>query len=99
MELLIELLPIIIYVLLILLLIICIIIGYKVVTTMNHIEKIVDDVDEKVQSFNKFFGVLNFATDKIALYSDSIISYLTTAIIALFKPKKKKTKKEQDTAE
>lgn len=94
MELLLELLPIIIYVMLIIFLGICIIIGCKIISTMNHIGQIVEDVDQKVQTFNKFFGVLNFATDKIALYSDSIISYLTTIIITLFKPKKKTTKKE-----
>lgn len=99
MELLLELLPIIIYVLLIVLIIICIIIGYKVITTMSRIERIVEDVNDKVQSFNKFFNVLNFATDKIALYSDSIISYLTTAIISLFNPKNKKNKKESDINE
>lgn len=93
MEVLAELLPIIIYALLIVLLIVCIVIGYKFIITMNHIEKIVDDVDEKVQSFNKFFSVLNFTTDKIATVSDTLISGISGALITIFGRKKKKKRK------
>lgn len=96
MELLAELLPIIIYALLIVLLVICIIIGYKVIGTMNHIEKIVDDVDNKVKSFNKFFNVLNFTTDKIAVISDTIISRVSSACATIFSGKKKKNKRKDD---
>jgi uncharacterized protein YoxC len=60
-----QMLPIIIYILLIGLLIIGIIIGIKLIITMNKVEKIVDDVDKKVQSLNGFFNAINFATDKI----------------------------------
>lgn len=96
MELLAELLPIIIYALLIVLLVVCIIIGCKVIGTMNHIEKIVDDVDNKVKSFNKFFNVLNFTTDKIAVISDTIISRVSSACGAIFSGKKKKNKRKDD---
>lgn len=96
MEVLSELLPIIIYALLIVLLIVCIIIGYKVIVTMNHIEKIVDDVDQKVKSFNKFFKILNFTTDKIAAFSDSIISRVSSLVISLFNGRSKKNGKESD---
>lgn len=99
MALLAELLPIIIYALLIVLLVVCIVIGYKVIQTMNHIEKIVDDVDEKVQSFNKFFSVLNFTTDKIASVSDTLISGLSGALISMFGKKKKKKRKVEEVDE
>ena len=58
-------LPIIIYFLLIILLIIGIILGVRAIQTLNKVDKVVDDVNDKVQSLNGFFNLIDFTTDKI----------------------------------
>ena len=49
MEALSQTLPIIIYFLLIVLLIIAIVIGIKLITTLSKVDKLVDDVNEKLE--------------------------------------------------
>lgn len=88
MELLSELLPIIIYVLLVILLVVLIVIAFKVLKTMNKVERVVDDVETKVSSLNNFFKVLSFTTDKIAGFSDSIVNKITSLISNIFSRKK-----------
>lgn len=93
-----ELLPIIIYILLIVVLIIGIIIGIKFIITMTKVEKVVDDVNEKVQSLNGFFSIIDFTTDKLATFSDSIVSVITAGLVKVFnvfKNKKKEGKKDE----
>ena len=58
MEFLNGVLPIIIYILLIGLLIIGIIIGIKLIITMNKVEKIVNNVEGKVNSLNGLFNII-----------------------------------------
>ena len=91
-----ELLPIVIYILLIVVLIIGIIIGIKFIITMTKVEKVVDDVNEKVQSLNSFFSVIDFTTDKIARFSDSIVSVITSGLIKIFNIFKNKKKEENE---
>ena len=60
--------PIIIYILLIIILIIGIILGIKSIITINKVEKVVDDVNEKVESLNGVFQIIDFTTDKLDNY-------------------------------
>lgn len=96
MEFLSEFLPIIIYILLIVLIILLIIISVKVIKAMGTVQEIVDDVDNKVQSLNGFFGIIDTATDKIALLSDRMIDIITGVVHKVFKPKKKEEEKENE---
>ncbi len=89
-----ELLPIIIYILLIIVLIIGIIIGIKFIITMVKVEKVVDDVNDKVQSLNGFFSAIDFTTDKIAMLSDSVVSIITAGLVKIFHIFKGKKKEE-----
>lgn len=88
MEFLGNFLPIVIYILLIGLLIIGIIIGIKLIITMNKVEKIVDDVDKKVQSLNGFFNAINFATNKLNSFYEKLISNVTNIVEKLFTKRK-----------
>ena len=83
-----QMLPIIIYILLIGLLIIGIIIGIKLIITMNKVEKIVDDVDKKVQSLNGFFNAINFATDKINKFYEKLITNVSNVVEKIFTKRK-----------
>ena len=63
---------------------------------MGTVQEIVDDVDNKVQSLNGFFGIIDTATDKIALLSDRMIDIITGIFQKVFKSKKKEEEKENE---
>ena len=96
MEFLNEFLPIIIYILLIVLITLLIIISLKVIKAIDKVQAIAEDVDEKVQTLNGFFGVIDTATDKIAILSDRIIDIITGIFQRVFKPKKKEEENENE---
>ena len=89
-------LPIVIYILLIILLIVGIILGIRSIQTLNKVDKVVDDVNDKVQSLNGFFNLIDYTTDKLALLSDRMVDTITLLIKKLFKPK---NRKEDETNE
>ena len=84
MEFWLSFLPIVIYLLLIALLTIGIILGIKTIITMNKLEKVVDNVNEKVESLNSIFSIIDFTTDKIALFSDVVVGALSSGISKIF---------------
>ena len=87
-----EFLPIVIYFLLIILLVVGIILGVKAITALGKVEKVVDDVNKKVESLNSFFGIIDFTTDKIVALSDHLIDFISMAFSKLFN-KRKNSKK------
>ena len=89
-------LPIIIYVLLIILLIIGIILGIKSTITINKVEKVVDDVNEKVESLNGLFQIVDFTTDKLVSITDKVIDGVSSLASKLFFRKKKNKEDETD---
>ena len=90
-------LPLVIYILLIILLTIGIILGIKTIITMNKVEKVVDNVNEKVESLNSVFNIIDFTTDKIAGFTDKIIEMAGNVFSKLlFFKKGKKEKNEED---
>ena len=91
-------LPIIIYFLLIIILVVGIILGIKAIRTVDKVEKVVDDVNEKVQSLNGFFHIIDFTTDKIVSFTDHIVDGIALIGSKLFsrKNKKRKVKDEEE---
>ncbi len=87
-------LPIIIYILLIIILVIGIILGVKSIITINKVEKVVDDVNEKVASLNGLFQIVDFTTDKIVSITDKVVDGVSTIASKLFFRKKNKKIKE-----
>ena len=98
MDFLAQFLPIVIYFLLIILLIVGIILGIKAINAMNKVEKVVDDVNKKVESLNGFFNIIDFTTDKIVAFSDRLIDLITSAFSRIFF-KKKKSKDDDEERE
>ncbi len=96
MEYLSEMLPIIIYFLLIVLLVVLIIVGIKLIFTITKVDELLDDVTEKLSSFDRLFNVINFTTDRFGVISETIISFITAKLKKLMKPKKKSKKEEDD---
>ena len=91
-------LPIIIYILLIILLVIGIILGIKSIITINKVEKVVDDVNEKVESLNGLFQIVDFTTDKLVSITDKVIDGVSSLASRLFF-KNKKNKEEDEENE
>lgn len=91
-----DFLPLVIYFLLIIFLVIGIILGIKFIITLNKVEKVVDNVNDKVQSLNGFFHLIDYATDKISLATDKVVDSVVSLFNKLIiKRKKKKVKKER----
>ena len=87
-------LPLIIYILLIILLVVGIILGIRSIQTLNKVDKVVDDVNDKVQSLNGFFNLIDFTTDKIVSVTDKVVEGISGLIGNVFS-KKKKNKDEE----
>ena len=93
-----ALLPVIIYILLIVLIIIGIIIGIRAIQTMRKLDKVVDNVNDKVESLNGLFNIVDFTTDKISLITDKVVDGASNLIGSIFK-KRKRNKYEDDEEE
>lgn len=91
-----EMLPIIINCLLIVLLVVGIILGIKAIITISKIDKIVDDVNEKVNSLNAFFDMLDFATRKIGSISDHLFEGTLSFLAGLLSKRSKKNKEDDE---
>ena len=91
-------LPIIIYILLIIILIVGIILGIKTIGTVGKVDKVVDSVNDKVESLNGVFSIIDFTTDKLALITDKVVDSVSGVISKLFKKKTKQvsTKEEEE---
>lgn len=77
------------------LLIVLIILGIKLIVTMNKIENVVDDINVKVDKLNGLFNVIDYTTDKLALLSDKMVDGVSYIIKKIFKSKKNKNKEEE----
>ena len=79
------------------LLIVLIILGIKLIITMNKIETVVDDINVKVDKLNGLFNIIDYTTDKLALVSDKMVdgvSYILKKVF--FKKNKKKEEKDYE---
>lgn len=90
-----EILSIILYALGSILLIVLIILGIKLIITMNKIEKITDDINSKLKSLNGFFSIIDFTTDKLATITDKFVDGVTSLIRRLFNKKKEEEYKDE----
>lgn len=87
---LIEGLQIVLYLLGSILLVVLIILGVKLIITMNKIESVVDDINVKVNKLNGLFAVIDVTTDKLALLSDKLVDGVSSVIRKMFSRKKRK---------
>ena len=84
-----DFLPMILYILGSILLVVLIILGIKMIGTMNKIDEIADDISTKLKSLNGFFSVIDFTTDKLATITDKVVNGVTALINRMFRRRKK----------
>ena len=73
MSFLLEFLPIVIYILLIIVLVIGIVLAIKCLITLDKVEKVVDNVNDKVRSLDGLFHIIDTTTDRIVLVTDKVV--------------------------
>ena len=90
MNFLLDFLPSIIYILLIIILLIGIVLAIKFLITLDKVEKVVDNVNDKVRALDGLFHIIDTTTDRVVLITDKVIEGVTSLIANLFVSKKKK---------
>ena len=78
MEFLLQFLPIVIYLLLIVIIIVGIILGIKLIITIDKVDKIVDDVNNKIERITPLFDSLGMISDKVGGFFATVISIIST---------------------
>ena len=91
-----EYFPIILYLLGSVLLIVLIILGVKLIYTVNKTNEILDDAYNKTKSLNGFFNAIDSLTDTLSNFSDSIVSNITGIIGKVFNKRKKEKEIDED---
>ena len=67
------------------LLVVLIVLGIKLINTITKVDKILDNVEVKLNSFDKIFSVVDVATDSMALLSDKIVEGIVLLIKKVFR--------------
>ncbi len=82
-----EVLPVILYILGAILLVCLIVLTIKLIITMNKVEKVVDNITEKVSTLDKMFEIIGLVTGKFTAVTDKVVDIVTSAIEKIFKRK------------
>ncbi len=104
MEFLQDFLPILIYLLLAVLIAVLIVLGLKLIETINKTNAILDDVEKKSQSLNGVFEAIDNVTDAVSLVSNHLVDGLSGFVgkilnIGKKKKREKKVKEEEKNNE
>lgn len=87
MEFLANVLPIIIYFLLIIVIVVGIVLGIKLIITIDRILQVVDNVSEQVEKVSPLFDALGVISDKFNGIISSVVKGIEGVIVKLFKKK------------
>lgn len=90
MELLNIVLPVLLYTFGIILLIVLIILGIRLIQILDKVDRVVDNVEEKVNSLNGFFNVLDKTSYGMSIVGDKIVSGLIGVFSKIFNKNKRK---------
>lgn len=89
MEILAEILPIAINILLIVLLTVGIILLIKCIYIIDKAKAILQNVEDKVNSLNSIFKLIDLVNDQIAAATDRIVSFFENILMKIFKKEEK----------
>ena len=89
MEVLNAVLPVLLYIFGIILLIVLFILGIRMIQILDKVDRIVDNVEDKVNSFNSFFEILDKTGYGISMIGDKVIGFFSTIVSKIFNKDKK----------
>lgn len=84
-----AILPVLLYIFGIILLIVLIILGIRMIQILDKVDRVVDNVEEKVNSFNGFFEVLDKTGYGISVIGDKVINLFSSMLAKIFNRNKK----------
>lgn len=90
------LLPVILYVVAIILLIILIVLCLRLIKLIDKVDRVVDNIQDKVNTFDGALAVLKTASDSVASVTDSFIFGLTNTISRVFGKFRGNYKEDED---
>lgn len=96
MEALLEYFPLVLYILGAALLIILIILGIKLIKTVDQTNAILEDAYNKTKSLNGLFNAIDSITDTLSSLSDNIVSNITGIIGKVFRKKRKNVEENEE---
>lgn len=88
--------PFVLYTLGTILLIVLIILGIKLIKTVDKANVLLEDAYNKTKSLNGLFHVIDSVTDTLSSISDSIVGNLTAVIGKVFHRKKRRMEENDD---
>jgi len=94
METLSTVMPIILCALTSILVIVLIILGIRLLMTLDKVDAVIDDVEKKVKSLNGFFSIVDTVTDKVAFLSDKVVDIVSGFFTKILSNKKKEKGEE-----
>ena len=62
----------------------------KLIQMLNKVDRLVDNIEQKVNTLNGAFSLIDKATDKIAMLSDTLVTAVSKAAHKVFNRKNKK---------
>lgn len=90
--------PLVLYILAAVLLVILIVLGIKLINTINKTNIILEDAYNKTKSLNGLFNIIDSITDTLSTVSDTLVNSITNIVGKVFRRSNKK-KKEIDEDE
>ncbi|MBE6152037.1 MAG: hypothetical protein E7165_01830 [Firmicutes bacterium] len=96
MDVLLKVMPIILYILLSILLIVLIVLMVKAIKTLDKVDKTIEDVNNKMGKLNGVFSLVDKGADAVNMLTDRIVGTIATGITSFFK---KKSKDEENSDE
>ena len=88
-------LPTLLYIVAIVLIVVLIVVGVKLIGILNKVDKIADNIDDKINTFNGAIRVLKDASDGIASISDTFVASVTSLIAKIFGKNRNNDNKEE----
>lgn len=91
-----EVFPVILYMLGSILIVVFIVVGIKLINTLNKLDKVVDDVAYKASKLNGLFRFIDTTADTMNAISDTAVNFITNGIQNIFTRKSKKKEGEEN---
>ena len=91
-----EALTMIIYALLIVLIVVAILIGIRLIITLHKVDDLLDDITDKVHSFDRVFEIVDTFNDKMSMIGDSVIGFISGGVKRIFKERKKSKEESEE---